>query len=49
MLGKSVMFTPKGLEVRARVSRMAVRRAAGEGWVRAVRMPVDDADTFSAA
>ena len=31
-------MTPKGLEVRLRVSRMASRRASGEGWVRAVRM-----------
>lgn len=39
MLGRRVMLTPKGFEVRLRVSRMASRRASGEGWVRAVRMP----------
>ena len=35
------MFTPKGFDVFLRVSRMAWRRASGEGWVRAVRMPVE--------
>ena len=40
MLGKSVIFTPKGLDVSFRVSRMAVRRASGEGWVSAVRIPI---------
>jgi hypothetical protein len=40
MLGNIVMFTPKGFEVKLRVSRMAVRSASGDGCVRAVRMPV---------
>jgi len=34
------MFTPKGFEVSLRVSRIAVRRASGEGCESAVRMPV---------
>lgn len=39
MVGSRVMFTPKGLEVSLRVSRMARRRASGLGWVRAVNIP----------
>jgi len=34
------MFTPKGFEVSLRVSRIAVRKASGEGCESAVRMPV---------
>src|SRR5712691_10910446 len=40
MVGSSVMFTPKGLSVRRRVSRTASRNASGLGWVSAVRIPV---------
>jgi len=39
MLGRRVMLTPKGFEVSFLVSRMASRKASGEGWVRAVRTP----------
>ena len=39
MVGSSVMFTPKGLSVIRRVSRIASRSASGLGWVSAVRMP----------
>lgn len=34
------MFTPNGLSVSVRVSRMAARSASGFGCVSAVRMPV---------
>jgi hypothetical protein len=33
------MFTPKGLLVAARVSRITARKASGFGWVSAVIMP----------
>ena len=33
------MLTAKGCGVRARVAAISSRRWAGEGWVRAVRMP----------
>jgi hypothetical protein len=36
------MFTPKGLSVLRRVSRMATRSASGSGCVSAVRMPDGD-------
>lgn len=39
MLGSNVIFTPNGFDVIFRVSRMAVRRASGEGCVRAVKIP----------
>src|SRR6267142_4410395 len=45
MVGRSVMFTPKGLSVFPRVSRMASRNASGLGWVSAVRMPADTLTT----
>ena len=34
-----VIFTPKGLSVNARVSKMACFKASGLGWVSAVRKP----------
>jgi hypothetical protein len=40
MVGSSVMFTPKGLSVVRRVSRIASRSASGLGCVSAVRIPV---------
>lgn len=40
MLGKSVILTPKGLDVSLRVSRIAVRKASGDGWVSAVKIPM---------
>ena len=39
MVGSNVMLTPKGLLVSRRVSRIAVRKASGEGWLSAVNMP----------
>jgi hypothetical protein len=41
MLGRRVIFTPKGFFVRRFVSWMASRSASGLGWVRAVRIPVN--------
>lgn len=40
MVGSRVMLTPNGFDVSLRVSRIASRKAFGEGWVRAVRIPV---------
>ena len=43
------MFTPKFLSVSERVSLIAVRRAAGFGWVKAVRIPRPPAFETAAA
>lgn len=53
MLGSSVRFTAKGLEVIALHLRISLRRSSGEGWVRAVSIPrppaFDTADASSAS
>lgn len=53
MLGSSVKFTAKGLEVRVLHLRISLRRSSGVGWVRAVSIPrppaFDTADASSAS